>query len=108
MPHPPSEERRRMIDIVDARLAERLAEFEAQQRAGIERVCVLIKSGFPDGDPAEHRKAHEQMIAAHRERTEFYRELRKQLASKAVLGVVGVVLMALWYYAGHKIRGGGG
>ena len=67
----PEEDRRRITAIVDARLSESEARQQAAMNEGFERVCSLIRSGFPDGDPAEHRKAHEQMIAAHRERADF-------------------------------------
>lgn len=107
MPDMTPDEERRVNEIVDARLAESETRQKQAMDEGFERVCTLIRSGFPDGDPAEHRKAHEQMIAAHRERADFYRDLRKQLAGKGVLALVGVLLIALWHYAGDMIRRGG-
>lgn len=111
MPNMTPDQERRVAEIVDARIAAHLTDSEGRQNKmmdeGFERVCTLIRSGFPDGDPAEHRKAHEQMIEAHRQRIEFYRDLRRQLASKGVLALVGVLLIALWHYAGDVIRRGG-
>lgn len=111
MQEPTPEELRRLQNMIDERIAEHLNASERRQEAhmseGFDRVCQMLRSAFPDGDPVEHRKAHEQMIEFHRQRTEFYRDLKRQLASKGVLALVGILLIALWHYAGELIRRGG-
>ncbi len=108
---PTPEENRLMQQMVDERIEHHLGQSERRQKdrmdKGFHDVCELLRSAFPDGDPVEHRRAHEQMIEFHKQRADFYRDLKKQLASKGMLAIVGIVLLALWHYVGDAIRRGG-
>jgi C4-dicarboxylate-specific signal transduction histidine kinase len=109
---PTPEETQHMQQLIDERIAHHLNESERRQKSrmdeGFDQVCDLLRSAFPDGDPVEHRKAHEQMIEFHKQRAEFYRDLKRQLAGKGLLAVLGLILIAVWHYAGDAIRRGGG
>jgi hemerythrin len=44
----------------------------------------LIKSGFPDGDPEEHRKVHEARIKEAKDRAEVRLAVKKSLYSSGI------------------------
>ena len=57
-----------------------------------------IESGFPLGDPIEHRKVHEQYIKDAAERASLWKSLRE----KTITGIIwaGLILLStsLWEY----------
>lgn len=64
----------------------------------------LIKGAFPENedgtiDVAGHKRYHEEMIAAAKAQTEFWRELKLDIAKKGVWGisviVVGLIVSGL-------------
>lgn len=57
----------------------------------IDEMLSLFKSGFPEGDPVEHRKVHESYIREAKERAELWRGMRMKLLSGGVLAVFGVL-----------------
>lgn len=75
-----------------------------QQLDAILEELKLIKGAFPENDDgsidvAGHKRYHEEMIAAAKAQTEFWRELRLDIAKKGVWGlliiVIGLVLSGL-------------
>lgn len=64
----------------------------------------LIKSGFPDGDPEEHRKVHEQHIKEAKEKEEVRLAVKKSLYSSGVWLAILTVLAALASYFGIEVR----
>lgn len=64
----------------------------------------LIKGAFPENDDgtidvAGHKRYHEEMIAAAKAQTEFWRELKLDIAKKGIWGisviVVGLIISGL-------------
>ncbi|NMG64872.1 hypothetical protein GPA19_07930 [Azoarcus indigens] len=77
------------VDVIDQQLARRLDE-----RLG--SMEDLIRSGFPDGDPAGHCRYHEAEMARIEARAAFWSKLRFELAKWGLLGFLGWCVFALW------------
>lgn len=65
----------------------------------IDEMLDTFKSGFPNGDPVEHRKVHESYIEEAKERAELWHELRKKVLSGGVLAALGVIGSIVWWVA---------
>ncbi len=80
-----------------------LARGREDQRAHFDRriddMLTTFKSGFPNGDPVEHRKVHESYIEEAKERAELWHELRKRVLSGGVLAAIGVLGTIGWWLA---------
>lgn len=70
----------------------------------LDEVIVLIKSGFPNGDPVEHCKAHEARIKNAAERAELYKSIRDKSITGVFLSLASFVLLALWEYFKSEVR----
>ena len=64
----------------------------------------LIKSGFPDGDPEEHRKVHEARIKEAKDRAEVRLAVKKSLYSSGIWAAILFVLAALASYMGIEVK----
>ena len=64
----------------------------------------LIKSGFPDGDPEEHRKVHEGYIKEAKEREELRMSVKKSLYSSGIWLAILTILAAVASYFGIEVR----
>ena len=64
----------------------------------------LIKSGFPDGDPEEHRKVHERRIKEAREREEVKLAVKKSIYSSGIWLALLTLVAALASYLGIEVR----
>ena len=64
----------------------------------------LIKSGFPDGDPEEHRKVHEARIKEAKDRAEVRLAIKKSLYSSGIWAAILFVLAALASYMGIEVK----
>ena len=64
----------------------------------------LIKSGFPDGNPEEHRKAHEQRIKEAKEKEEVRLAVKKSLYSSGIWLALLTLVAALASYLGIEVR----
>lgn len=64
----------------------------------------LIKSGFPDGNPEEHRKAHERRIKEAKEKEEVRLAVKKSLYSSVIWLAILTILAALASYFGIEVR----
>lgn len=51
----------------------RFALFEEKLLSRIEELDKTLKSGFPDGDPGNHRRDHETRIRLENEKAELYK-----------------------------------
>lgn len=64
--------------------------------AKVQEVISRIDSGFPNGDPVEHRKVHEHYMREASERAALWKSIRE----KTITGIVWAGLMligsALW------------
>lgn len=97
-------ERRNATSSEIQKLATAIVEGRLEQREHFDRkideLSEMVRSGFPNGDPIEHRKVHESYIREAKERSEMYRSLRDRLLSGGVLAVFGVI-GGLLYWIGH-------
>ena len=64
----------------------------------------LIKSGFPEGDPEEHRKVHEGYIKEAKEKEEVKLAVKKSLYSSGIWLAILTILAALASYFGIEVR----
>ena len=64
----------------------------------------LIKSGFPDGNPEEHRKVHERHIKEAKEREEVRLAVKKSLYSSGIWLAILTLVAALASYLGIEVR----
>ena len=93
-PDPPTNARdRRKTDTFQQHMDER---FDALEK--------LIKSGFPDGNLEEHRRAHERRIKEAKEKEELGLAVKKSLYSSGVWLAILTVLAALASYFGIEVR----
>ena len=91
---PPTNAReRRKIDTLQKHMDDR---FDALEK--------LIKSGFPDGNPEEHRKVHERHIKDAKEREEVRLAVKKSLYSSGIWLAILTLLAALASYFGIEVR----
>lgn len=92
-PPPPNFERRRADKAFQQHMDDRFDKLEK-----------LIKSGFPDGDPEEHRKVHEGYIKEAKEREEVRLAVKKSLYSSGTWLAILTLLAALASYLGIEVR----
>jgi hypothetical protein len=93
-------------DEIAQRHTENRSDNEVQARKldeVIRRVDDLHK-GFPNDDPDGHRRAHEALIAKEEARTQFYEDLRRELAKKGMWALIGLLGVALWQYVKSKVN----
>ena len=64
----------------------------------------LIKSGFPEGNPEEHRKVHEGYIKEAKEREEVRMAVKKSLYSSGTWLAILTILAAVASYFGIEVR----
>lgn len=64
----------------------------------------LIKSGFPEGNPEEHRKVHEGYIKEAKEKEEVRLAVKKSLYSSGIWLFILTLLAALASYFGIEVR----
>lgn len=84
---------RRKTDLLQEHMDERFDKLEK-----------LIKSGFPDGNPEEHRRVHERRIKEAKEREEVRLAVKKSLYSSGIWLAILTVLAALASYFGIEVR----
>ena len=61
-----------------------------------EIISKLLAECFPDGDHEGHRRYHESVIAAAKERAAFWKKMREELQRWGLFGFLGWALYALW------------
>ena len=88
------------IQVLAATITEDRKEQREHFDKKIDDLIKMVQSGFPDGDPVEHRKVHESYIKEAKERAEMYRSMRDRLLSGGALAVFGVV-GGLLYWVAH-------
>ena len=95
---PPSEN---PSPIPDRRRSDRFQQHMDERFDALEK---LIKSGFPDGDPEEHRKVHEGYIKEAKEREEVRMAVKKSLYSSGIWLAILTLVAALASYLGIEVR----
>ena len=56
----------------------------------------VIKSGYPNGDPVEHRKVHEGYIREAKQRTELREAIIKQILTGVAWGTMVLLAGLAW------------
>ena len=64
----------------------------------------LIKSGFPDGNPEEHRKVHQRRINETKQKEEVKLAVKKSLYSSGIWLALLTLVAALASYFGIEVR----
>ncbi len=64
----------------------------------------LIKEGFPHGDPAAHRRVHEQYIVEAEERHKMIRGAKQKVVEMTLWAALVIIAAALWDYFKGQIR----
>ena len=95
---PPSEN---PSPIPDRRRSDRFQQHMDERFDALEK---LIKSGFPGGDPEEHRKVHEGYIKEAKEREEVRMAVKKSLYSSGTWLAILTILAAVASYFGIEVR----
>lgn len=81
------------VNALQASLARHLDGLPQQHKELIE---TMLHQAFPDGDPDGHRRHHEAVIKAEKERAEFWKSMREALARYGLIGFGGWACYALW------------
>jgi hypothetical protein len=79
--------------VMDKRLTEHMKN-ETMELA--EAITKLMGEAFPGGDVYGHKQAHVAWIEEVKERTDFYRTMKKKLVEWGLLGFAGWAVFALW------------
>mgnify|MGYP001195906754 CR=1 FL=1 len=86
---------------LDRRRSDRFQQHMDERFDALEK---LIKSGFPDGNPEEHRKVHEQHIKEAKEKEEVRLAVKKSLYSSGIWLAILTILAAVASYFGIEVR----
>lgn len=70
----------------------------------LDNLDKTLKSGFPDGDLAEHRRDHEIKIKFENERATLYKQIREKVITSAVWGMFGMIALAVWEYIKQSVH----
>lgn len=76
---------------------DKLTEFVRTSTPAQAQHLESLASGFPDGDPAGHRRYHEAEIKRIEARAEFWSKLRLSVTQWGLLGFLGWALVSLWH-----------
>ena len=87
--------------IPDRRSSDRFQQHMDERFDALEK---LIKSGFPNGDPEEHRRIHERHIKEAKEREEVRLAVKKSIYSSGIWLAILTLLAALASYFGIEVR----
>lgn len=91
LPNPLEKHHQLTLDQIEFLLARGREDQTRHFDRKIDEMIAMFKSGFPEGDPVEHRKVHESYIQESKDRAELWRGLRMKLMSGGVLAVFGVL-----------------
>ena len=91
---------------IDERIRLRLdehAKTEADQlNTRFDKLEALLKSGFPGGDPEEHRRYHDEVIDFIRERRELWRAIREKTLTALLWSGLLTLGSAIYHYSKAK------
>lgn len=80
------------------------AELKKHVDTQLSIINARLDSGFPYGDPVEHRKVHEQYIKDAVERASLWKSIRE----KTITGIIwaGLILLStsLWEYLKNLVK----
>lgn len=91
---------------IDERIRVRLEEHaktEAERLdARFDRLEGLLKSGFPGGDPEEHRRYHNEVMEFMKERRELWKSIREKTLTALVWSGLVALGSAIYQYIKAK------
>jgi len=88
---------------IKIRLDEHAHKEEQRMKEQFDELKELLRSGFPGGDPEEHRRYHQEVIEFMQERRQLWRSIReKTLTGLVWAGAVGLGTM-IWHYVKAKL-----
>ena len=92
---------------IDERIRLRLDEHAKtetdQLNARFDKLEALLKSGFPGGDPDEHRRYHDEVIDFMRERRELWRAIREKTLTALLWSGLLTLGSAIYHYIKAKL-----
>ncbi len=92
---------------IDERIRLRLDEHAKtetdQLNARFDKLEALLKSGFPGGDPDEHRRYHDEVIDFMRERRELWRAIRYKTLTALLWSGLLTLGSAIYHYIKAKL-----
>jgi hypothetical protein len=90
---------------VEVRSIRHSQESQAEKlSAHIKAEEAMFTHAFPDGDPDGHRVAHEAWIRRAEAQADFWEKLRGSVFTWGVVGLLGVLGLALWQYFLGRIK----
>lgn len=103
-------EEQEIQQLVDARISHALNVQDERNRQYLdkkmEEMRDWLKTGFPEGDPVEHRKYHQTQMKYMQDRIELWRDIRK----KTLAGAIWLLLLgagkAIWEALILRVQGG--
>lgn len=95
---------RQLENYINDRLTENSIRHREYFDGHFDEVKLMLKSGFPGGDPSGHRRAHEVQIANAEWWTKLKTEIVYKLAGGAGLAVLGFVFLALWEHFKQEVK----
>ena len=84
------------LDTIASAVQTTASELRAHAEGETARIAA-IAAGFPDSDPAGHRRYHEAEIKRIEARAEFWSKLRLSVTQWGLLGFLGWALVSLWH-----------
>ena len=88
---------------IKVRLEERASSESAQLNARFDKLEALLKSGFPGGDPEEHRRYHDEVIDFMRERRELWKAIREKTLTALLWSGLLTVGSAIYHFIKTKL-----
>lgn len=92
---------------IDERIRLRLDEHAKtetdQLNARFDKLEALLKSGFPGGDPEEHRRYHDEVIDFMRERRDLWKAIREKTITALVWSGLLTLGSAIYHYIKAKL-----
>jgi hypothetical protein len=64
----------------------------------LDELLLTIKSSVPDGDLEGHRKAHEEWLEERKQRKKMWYDVRKDMVTWALRGIIVAILVAAWFW----------
>ena len=70
----------------------------------LDALLDTVKSAVPDGDLDGHRKAHEQWLEERDARKKMWNDVRKDMLTWSIRGVIVAAIAGAWYWVQGHIR----
>lgn len=102
-PYTLSELEKHIDERIRLRLDEHAKTETDQLNARFDKLEALLKSGFPGGDPDEHRRYHDEVIDFMRERRELWRAIREKTLTALLWSGLLTLGSAIYNYIKAKL-----